>query len=1366
MASLDELLSGTGPATDTDDDSSRVGGFTSFFAGIGSGLIDIPRGLFSLGASLVDLGFDTDLAGRVENAFDTIDPFDEMAEATAIGRFSKLFGNVIIPSTVGFKVGTTAAKAATFFAKRALDAKRKGKYFDAKAASKSDEIKDALSFKQKVFVGAGGALGAGAADAIFTAETNIDNFRPLFTKPLDLSFEGRESAADQLVRRVQFGTEGAVFTGLIGGALYGIKALRNRTINLESDNKALDDFFSLFRPRGKKQQELFEAERLNLGERRLDIAEVGQSARDLDKTIDGMFPFLDRIFLRSGTAAKRTEILEAVDKSLLSGLDDTIFEETPMALLKFGFEKKPNEVATKTIKFFGDTIADARRKAGEYAKAKGLKKKRIIGGRDLKVNLGNVELFPKTGTDVLDETKELIRLVKENGGGAKEIQGIYRSINKTRDQISSLFTSLGSKMNLEQQREFKRLFGQKVKNYLGSTYEIFENKPLLGMFGYKPAEEAVDRLAALFMKYDDTLKPQEAIKKVSDIVASARRGGEGIRMDDGRALGALIKVDEKFLKDMVDPDSIEYIAGKGSQRLVGVEFLEKEAREAVEAVLGKLNDPFVTMLKGVNRLSLITRRNEYLDTVGEVNRKNIEEDIAQGLTGPNRKQFLFDDTSDAALKFGHANVRAINLDQAGKLDFGGRKNPLNGKITDAKLAEAFEEASGKISAERWYHSAYNNFILYPKATAQLAKTDLSPITHIRNLLSAGAFATANGLIPGITVNPAEFSKAMREAYKALDVKFIGTDKNRGFYNKMLKLGVVNTQTQVGDMSRLLRDIKYGETLVTTSGIGPFFKMLSRAKKWSQDMYTAEDDIWKMTTFGLERSRIEKAFNKHGIAKNETFTDEIGNTFKLNDDFLDERAAAIVRNNVPNYDYVSDFIKDLRRLPFGNFVSFPAEIMRTSANILESGLREVNETFVRQDGKFIKPLRSIGYKRLVGFGTTVAVVPYGTQEAFKAIHNVSEDEMEALKRYVPSWSKNSTLLPIKTDDGKMKYIDFSHANAYDLLIRPINTVINASTRGLSPDARMKDEIVKGIFEATKELGEPFIGESIWSQAVADIIIRGGRTGTGSRLYTDQTPVGERITKIFKHLVKSQAPFSYLQMKRLGLAINEKADAYGTRFELSDELAGFAGLRAVEVDPIKSIRFKIADFNVGMSNSRREFTSPLLKGGEVTPEQIIERFDVANTAMFNVQKEIFKDYYGALRLGADKRLLDKQFEGRVSDKKLKSIQRGNFEPFLPSENIEEAFRDNARSLGVANPYLVAKKSILGRYKLYNKLPLLLDFLPVLQNPFTDLGGGIVNTGAASNISNAITTPQAVTPSITPNNMQNTLVKLNTLDDFISP
>ena len=50
---------------------------------------------------------------------------------------------------------------------------------------------------------------------------------------------------------------------------------------------------------------------------------------------------------------------------------------------------------------------------------------------------------------------------------------------------------------------------------------------------------------------------------------------------------------------------------------------------------------------------------------------------------------------------------------------------------------------------------------------------------------------------------------------------------------------------------------------------------------------------------------------------------------------------------------------------------------------------------------------------------------------------------------------------------------------------------------------------------------------------------------------------------------------------------------------DEVLGFAGLRAVDVDPIRSMKFKIADFTRGVSNSRREFTSQLLRGGPVTP-----------------------------------------------------------------------------------------------------------------------------------------------------------------------
>ena len=62
--------------------------------------------------------------------------------------------------------------------------------------------------------------------------------------------------------------------------------------------------------------------------------------------------------------------------------------------------------------------------------------------------------------------------------------------------------------------------------------------------------------------------------------------------------------------------------------------------------------------------------------------------------------------------------------------------------------------------------------------------------------------------------------------------------------------------------------------------------------------------------------------------------------RLDENFLDNEAASIVRNNIPNYAYVGNAVKGLRKLPVGNFVSFPAEIIRTGVNIVERALDEI------------------------------------------------------------------------------------------------------------------------------------------------------------------------------------------------------------------------------------------------------------------------------------------------------------------------------------------------------------------------------------------------------------------------------------------
>ena len=63
----------------------------------------------------------------------------------------------------------------------------------------------------------------------------------------------------------------------------------------------------------------------------------------------------------------------------------------------------------------------------------------------------------------------------------------------------------------------------------------------------------------------------------------------------------------------------------------------------------------------------------------------------------------------------------------------------------------------------------------------------------------------------------------------------------------------------------------------------------------------------------------------------------------------KKAAQTVRNTLPNYAYVSDAVKATRRSPLGNFVSWPAEIMRTTGHIVRKGLEEIKDPVLKRNG---------------------------------------------------------------------------------------------------------------------------------------------------------------------------------------------------------------------------------------------------------------------------------------------------------------------------------------------------------------------------------------------------------------------------------
>ena len=1240
---------------------------------------------------------------KVEAFFDEINPFDEAAEATTAGKITETLVNIGIPGGIAFTKGAQLANAAIKGkkAKKYFQLRQEGALAKLPAADLRNARLLATKFNKKEKIAKYGlaSIGAGAAEGVFVADVNkVGTFGDLLGGPTELDRTEDYDPGREVLNRIKFGTEGALFSGVIGGTGAAIGKLINRNKNLTRSDDAMDSFLDKFagklRARSQKDPEFFKVERRIEGLKSEDIALAKQTQREITKEIDKLFPYI-KTSLNSSAKNDRTKLLNELNDVLLS--------------LKEG--NTPTFSANKAVAF------------GSMNKAK---------------------------------SQELYKKLKSLGADTDSIKNIFGQMKSIRSKWEEMFSYIGTRMEPDEFIDFKSVFGNKFKNFLGSNYDIFANKSLIPWLNYKPTKQVVEKLSREIIKYSGgkIATMETAEKYVNEIIKSASLPNKkSLAMGEKKSPSAIFKLPKELVNNSVLNDVKSF--GKFKSGTISVDDLTPNFKKSIEELFGKQKNVGITILGGTERLSLITRNNQYFQMLSlqsdELVKKAMKpiaeggENLTENSARRKYKMFFDEEEYDEALKVFGDDLELIRFDAP---ELVGATNPLNKKYTSKGMANAVMGTTNSlISNDSALGYTLNNFILFPKATSQIAKTILSPLTHVRNFISAGAFSVANGIIPN--------TKAFAEAYKALQIPLKGAGQMNGFYNKLLKLGVVNSEAgQIGPTKDLLREMSFlGEGLVNPN---TFLQKLrqgaTKVRKVGEDFYTAEDDFWKITTFIGERARLDKSYKKFGL--------------KRSADQLDEEAADIVRNNIPNYAYVSDFVKGLRKFPLGNFVSFPAEIMRTGTNIVQRGLYEINYKQTLTNGEVVSPLKNIGIKRLVGFGATVAAVPTAAVEGAKALYNVTEEEMEALRRYVPSWSKNSTLVPIRDKKtGELKYIDFSRTNAYDTLIRPIQTVLNAVQEGRTDEDGIMNDFISGMFESTKEIASPFISESIWTEAATDILIRGGRTREGSVLYTDQTPPGEKVSAILNHLVKTQSPGSLAQFKRIGLGISGETDDYGRSYELGDELQGLVGFRAIKVEPARAINFKIADFQRGIRNSRREFTSKLLKGGKVSPSDIVDRYKVANTQAYKVKQEMMKDYFAALRLGANPTSVIKSFDERGLKKELGFLTNGIFKPLKISDNVQRSFYQNALKAGQANPYPVAANVINSMLGFYSSVPLGLPELPDFPNPFKNIELPADDTSFFQQISSDPSTITQVAGSTIPIENQNKLGTTNsaTINSF---
>ena len=536
--------------------SNKVGTFESMLAGVGSGLLQIPKGLFSLGATLMDLGVNSGKAAAVEQWFDDLTELDEKAEATAAGKITELLVNIGVPGGYGFKLGSQLAK-------QSMLAKKGGKYLDLNNKSLQKGMAEAtrLNARGKTNQFIAGALGGGLAEGVFVGDVEkIGSFGDLIGGPTEITRGEGEDAVRDLLNRVKFGTEGALFTGVVGGIGSTVKRLAGRGEKLDIANSKLDRWIDKaagkFRARSDKTPELFELERTSKGMRGADTVLAKNISRDTDKFIDSIFPPLRTIWNKQ-KQAERDKLLKEINDILLSG-DPKLVDEVI-----------DGKATGKMVSKWG------------------------------KMDQAKVEAL----------TKKLVDLGAKND----DITAMIMGLGRIRQRWDDLFTEIGRTLDADEIKEFKDLFGNKFKDYLGATYDVMQNKSIIPWMRYKPTEEAVTEVKDIFKKtYSEvnpgkTLSDLEAEQAVARVLDTAELP-KGMRMD--KPSDPYFAIPDFFLgKTTLDE------ATRMGLKKPGLSQIAPEFKGAFERLLGRQQNPMQTILGGMAKLSLVAQRNIFFRNV-------------------------------------------------------------------------------------------------------------------------------------------------------------------------------------------------------------------------------------------------------------------------------------------------------------------------------------------------------------------------------------------------------------------------------------------------------------------------------------------------------------------------------------------------------------------------------------------------------------------------------------------------------------------------------------------------------------------------------------------------------------------------------
>ena len=789
--------------------------------------------------------------------------------------------------------------------------------------------------------------------------------------------------------------------------------------------------------------------------------------------------------------------------------------------------------------------------------------------------------------------------------------------------------------------DLKKFILNNVNTYMRKSFAVFTNP------SFQPEKEVFDG----GVKYMTNL-----IKKNRDLRRAALEEPSHAKFTpDARVK----KYAEVLVKKMLnnaktngsDPLDILQQISKKQLRLKDMVRTGEELPTAIKKLLGEENN-----LKA----SVLTTSSHAITQT--INKKLADRIAALGV----KEGWLFKDEARATAR---GILDAEKVHHLPGLGFLGSR--LDKLYASKQIAGALRGTPGKLD-DLIQNGAYRALLQFKVAT-QFGKTVLSPATQVRNVTSASLFPLANGHIGGRASVSEAFKMTMDDIFgagKVLDEQKLITN-----IEDKIRRGVIDENIVASELGAVLKDIKKG-SINTLDGL---YNKLTNGKfmKTATRIYAGGDNLWKWFGDEYVQSQLKSTYKNLGALKkwfpeiqgqNFIARDLMSNKLKTYDDAIREAASWYIRNTYPTYSKVPEAIKAIRKLPFGNFVSFPAEMMRTSFNIMDIGMKEIASSNAA--------LRQIGYRRMLGAYTVLGGAGSAALNIASELTGTSLEELEAYKSFAADWNKNSILLPLdKWVKGKGKAINFSYFSPYDVVQKPFEAMFSTWGEGrLSNDKRM-DIFLSSMGATLGEMFNSFVSEPIGYERIIDVLPRGnfGREGqkkAGGFVYSRTDSPGDIWMKSLVHVLEGVEPGVSTTGRKIASGLEGELKTGGQAYSLRDEvLALMSGIRIIDVDVPNNLDYKITGYQVDKrAVTKAEKFYSLKNATDRGPDTLAAEYNQINEEAFKVQQDFHYLLQDAFKMGLSRqdviRILRKR---KLGKREIGALLRGKFIPFRYSADL---------------------------------------------------------------------------------------------------